>query len=287
MTNFDFLLTDPQFNSFAPAAVAAEKIFQIDLSSCIVNCRRAMEFAVKWMYSVDGSLILPYDTRLYSLIHNEDFRDIVGTDIWTRMELIRTLGNDSAHQSQPQTHTRQKAELCLENLYIFLDFVACCYGASYTEGQFNPALLDSQPEPTPTPVPEVDLEKLLEENRAMREELTARRETQQQAYVPKPLELTEYETRKIYHRRNALQTGWTAGRRDWAMNTAFPAWQYKSGDGFADYCLLRNTPPLPFLEASDLLMCPRAASRQSFTPDIRKRVIAPSVIFLPNVRDAD
>ncbi len=43
MTNFDFLLTDPQFSSFAPVAIAAEKIFQIDLSSCIVNCRRATE----------------------------------------------------------------------------------------------------------------------------------------------------------------------------------------------------------------------------------------------------
>ena len=184
MTNFDFLLTDPQFSSFAPAAIAAEKIFQIDLSSCIVNCRRAMEFAVKWLYSVDSSLTLPYDTRLYSLMYNEDFRDIVGTDIWTRMELIRTLGNNSAHQSQ--TYTRQQAELCLENLYIFLDFVAYCYGTSYTVGQFSPALLDSQPEPAPAPVPEVDLEKLLEENRAMREELTARREIQQQTYVPSP-----------------------------------------------------------------------------------------------------
>ena len=30
MTNFDFLLSEPQFASFAGAAVAAEKIYAID-----------------------------------------------------------------------------------------------------------------------------------------------------------------------------------------------------------------------------------------------------------------
>ncbi len=40
MTNFDRFLTDPQFTSFAEAAVAAEKILQIDLAACILNCRR-------------------------------------------------------------------------------------------------------------------------------------------------------------------------------------------------------------------------------------------------------
>ena len=49
MTNFDFLLSDPQFEAFASAAVAAERIYSIDAAACAVNCRRAMEFAVKWM----------------------------------------------------------------------------------------------------------------------------------------------------------------------------------------------------------------------------------------------
>lgn len=30
MTNFDFLLSDPQFTTFAEVAVAAEKIYTID-----------------------------------------------------------------------------------------------------------------------------------------------------------------------------------------------------------------------------------------------------------------
>ena len=91
MSNFTFLQSTPAFASFAPVAVAAEKILPIDPSAAVINCRRAMEFAVKWMYSVDGSLVLPYDDRLASLMDNEDFRDVVGPDVWQRMKLIRLL----------------------------------------------------------------------------------------------------------------------------------------------------------------------------------------------------
>ena len=38
----------------------------------------------------------------------------------------------------------------------------------------------------------------MEENRALKAELTARREAQQESYVPKPLDLSEYQTRKLY-----------------------------------------------------------------------------------------
>ena len=47
MTNFDFLKTEPKFNSFADVAISAEKILLIDYAASILNCRRAMEFAVK------------------------------------------------------------------------------------------------------------------------------------------------------------------------------------------------------------------------------------------------
>lgn len=58
MTNFDFLKSKRTFDSFADAAIAAERIFSIDPSACVLNCRRAMEFAVKWMYSVDKALVM-------------------------------------------------------------------------------------------------------------------------------------------------------------------------------------------------------------------------------------
>ena len=147
MSNFTFLQSTPAFAPFATVAVAAEKILPIDPSAAVINCRRAMEFAVKWMYSVDGSLVLPYDDRLASLMDNEDFRDVVGPDVWQRMKLIRLLGNQAAHNSR--NITREQAALCLENLHCFLDFVAYCYADTYEPQVFDPALLDAPAQPAP------------------------------------------------------------------------------------------------------------------------------------------
>ena len=85
--------------------------------------------------------------------------------------------------------------MCIrDSLYIFLDFIAYCYGEDYTEGQFDPALLEAQPaEGAPLlreSAPEVDLSALMEENRALKAQLTARREEQRESYVPKPVSYT-------------------------------------------------------------------------------------------------
>lgn len=175
MTNFDHLLPDPDFASFAPAAAAAEQIYRISPADCILACRRCLEAAVKWMYSVDAGLTLPYDTRLAVLMDGGDFRDIVGPDLHTRLKLIRKLGNQAAHNNGKKLKAPEAA-LCLENLYLFLDFVAYCYGQDYIERPFDPSLLDAKPEPVPAPpAPEVDLAALIEENKALKAQLTARR----------------------------------------------------------------------------------------------------------------
>jgi hypothetical protein len=61
---------------------------------------------------------------------------------------------------------------------------------------------------------DIDFEKLIAENKALKDELTARREENQQTYVPKPLDLSEYKTRKIYIDAMLLDAGWTEGK-DW------------------------------------------------------------------------
>lgn len=43
MTNFNFLLSDPQFTTFRQVAVAAEKIYATDPAACVVSCRRIIE----------------------------------------------------------------------------------------------------------------------------------------------------------------------------------------------------------------------------------------------------
>lgn len=141
MTNFDFLTSESQFDSFSAVAVAAENLYAIDPDACVLNCRRAMEFAVKWMYTVDRDLVMPYQDTLAALMNDEKFRDIVDLDIWRRMDFIRKIGNSVAHGSKAAS--REQAALCLENLFYFLDQVAYFYADEYTERAFDRGLLET------------------------------------------------------------------------------------------------------------------------------------------------
>ena len=254
MTNFDYLKKEEKFSAFADVAVSAEKIVLIDPEACVLNCRRAMEFAVKWMYSVDKELEMPYQDNLQSLMNAEDFREIVGNDIWKRMDYIRRCGNNAAHGGRKLG--REEAMLCLENLAIWLDFVACCYSADYHEHIFDRSLIEeritkarqSKTEADETreslekkirelSEKELDLEALTRENEALKEELSARREEQQDSYVPKPLDLSEYKTRKLYIDAMLSDADWIPGK-NWINEYEIPGMPNKSEVGVADYVLL-------------------------------------------------
>ena len=283
MTNFDFLLSDPQFTAFGEVAVAAEKIYTIDPAACALNCRRCMEFAVKWMYSVDGALVMPYDDRLVSLMDAEDFREIVGRDLWQRMKYIRQTGNAAAHTGKKITPAQ--AALCLENLWYFMDFVACCYGTTYAAGDFDPALLEQQTvAPVPAPVPDVDLAALMAENEALKAELTARREAQQPSYIPKPLDLSEYKTRKLYIDAMLADAGWTEGK-DWVSEVELPGMPNKSEVGYADYVLYDDAHrPMAVIEAKRTCVDPAKGRQQAklYADLLEQKCGRRPVIFLTN-----
>ncbi|MBQ3431578.1 MAG: DEAD/DEAH box helicase family protein [Clostridia bacterium] len=239
MTNFDYLKTESKFAGFAQAAIAAEKILHIDPSACIINCRRAMEAAVKWMYSVDSDLEMPYQDSLVVLMGSEEFRDIVGEDVYKRMNFIRKAGNRAAHETK--TVSVDEAELCLENLFVFFDLVAYFYAENYEERQFDKTLLTTHDEPAPQVTQtDVDLEKLIKENAALKEELTARRAEQQETYVPKPLDLSEYKTRKIYIDAMLRDAGWVEGK-NWLNEVELEGMPNQSELGYADYVLYDDT----------------------------------------------
>ena len=285
MTNFDIFTATPQFESFASVAISAERILHIDPSACVLNCRRAMEFAVKWMYSVDKALVMPYQDTLVSLMNAEDFRDIVGTDIWRRMDFIRRMGNNAAHSGKKVTE--EQAGLCLENLYIFLDFVAYCYGENYTAGHFDRALLEQHaeaPAVQPDEEKDIDLAALMAENAALKEELTARRAEQQQTYVPKPLDLSEYKTRKLYIDTMLTDAGWTEGK-DWQNEVELPGMPNKSEVGYADYVLYGDDGrPLAVVEAKRTCVDVAKGRQQAklYADLLGKKYHRRPVIFLTN-----
>lgn len=266
ITNFDYLKTESKFSAFADVAISAEKIILIDPEASILNSRRAMEFAIKWMYSVDAELEMPYQDNLQSLMNAEEYRQIVGTDLWKRMDYIRRCGNNVAHSNRKLG--RDEALLCLENLFIYLDYIAYCYSDQYEERTFDKNIITSRiekakrskeaanttrealaKEQEKSAQQELDLQKIIEENASLKEELSARRQEQQQTYVPKPLDLSEYKTRKLYIDSMLMDAGWTEGK-DWLNEVELSGMPNKSEVGYADYVLYDDTHrPLAVIEA--------------------------------------
>lgn len=287
MTNFDYLRAEPKFSSFSDVAVCAEKIIHIDKAACVLNCRRAMEFAVKWMYSIDESLVIPYQDNLVSLLNTDEFRDIVDRDLWRRMDFVRRMGNNAAHAGRQITF--DEAALCLQNLFMFLDFVAYCYADNYEEHSFDTTLLAEKRElvsraAIKTEFGDIDLKKLLAENKALKEELTAKREQQQPAYIPKPLDLSEYKTRKIYIDTMLKDAGWIEGK-NWLNEVELVGMPNKSSVGYADYVLYDDVQrPLAIIEAKRTCEDVASGRQQAklYADILEKQYGRRPVIFLTN-----
>lgn len=249
MTNFDYFKKEKKFDSFVDVAIVAEKIIYIDTATSVVNCRRAMEFAIKWLYSVDSSLEMPYQDNLSSLMGSEDFHDLLDDGLWKRLDLIRKKGNKAAHNGKKVVF--DEAVLCLKNLHTFFDFIFYCYSPHYEEKPFDEQLLETHKE-VPVAKPEienVDLKALIEENKALKEQLTQQRKAKEESYVPKPLELSEYKTRKIYIDSMLEDAGWVEGK-DWLNEVQLLGMNNKSGVGYADYVLYDDAHrPLAIIEA--------------------------------------
>lgn len=286
-TNFDFLLQDPQFEPFAEAAVSAERVLPISPALCATACRTALEFAVKWVYSVDGSLIKPYSDTLVTLINTEGFQDLIPAGMMQKLNYLRKLGNNATHNAKGVS--RDQAILALQNLHSFMDFVAYCYGSDYKEVSFDKSLLDvlyhSATPVVPMQPEEVDFETLLDENLPKREKLTAKRAEQlKQGYTVKPMDMTENQTRNAYIDVMLQDAGWQRGP-NWVEEYPIDEMPNKSGKGAADYVLLGdNGLPLAVIEAKRTSVNVEKGRQQAvlYADFLEKKFRQRPIIFMTN-----
>ena len=124
MSNFDFLKDINEYALFAPAAVEAEKVYASSPAMCAVGCRKALELAVKWVYSADKTMRMPYKDNLQSLIHEPTFRFAVDPDTWGKMPFVIKLGNLAVHTER--SVEKRDALMSLKGLFEFIDWVDQC-----------------------------------------------------------------------------------------------------------------------------------------------------------------
>ena len=257
MSNFDFILKNEIFKTFAEASVEAEKSIAVANVSCTILCRRALELAVKWIYANDRELVLPYQNNLSSLVYDINFKSMINEKVFNGMTYIIKLGNFSVHSNKKVT--RKEAVLCLKYLFDFMDWIAYYYDSNYVETKFDEGKLPGESsanlkkeerEELENKLVEKDekIEKILKENEELREKLTKQRTSKKIAYNFKVSDISEFETRKQFIDLDLKIAGWDSTNiREEVEVKGMPNTQEK---GYIDYVLYgENGKPLAVVEA--------------------------------------
>ena len=257
MSNFDFILKNEIFKTFAEASVEAEKSIAVANVSCTILCRRALELAVKWIYANDRELMLPYQNNLSSLVYDINFKSMINEKVFNGMTYIIKLGNFSVHSNKKVT--RKEAVLCLKYLFDFMDWIAYYYDSNYTETKFDEGKLPGESsanlkkeerEELENKLVEKDekIEKILKENEELREKLTKQRTSKKTAYNFKVSDISEFETRKQFIDLDLKIAGWDSTNiREEVEVKGMPNTQET---GHVDYVLYgENGKPLAVIEA--------------------------------------
>ena len=257
MSNFDFILKNEIFKTFAEAAEEAEKSIAVANVSCTILCRRALELAVKWIYANDRELVLPYQNNLSSLVYDINFKSMINEKVFNGMTYIIKLGNFAVHSNKKVT--RKEAVLCLKYLFDFMDWIAYYYDSNYTETKFDEGKLPGESstnlkkeerEELENKLVEKDekIEKILKENEELREKLTKQRTSKKTAYNFKVSDISEFETRKQFIDLDLKIAGWDSTNiREEVEVEGMPNTQEA---GYVDYVLYgENGKPLAVIEA--------------------------------------
>ena len=257
MSNFDFILKNEIFKTFAEASVEAEKSIAVANVSCTILCRRALELAVKWIYANDRELVLPYQNNLSSLVYDINFKSMINEKVFNGMTYIIKLGNFAVHSNKKVT--RKEAVLCLKYLFDFMDWIAYYYDSNYIETKFDEGKLPGESsanlkkeerEELENKLVEKDekIEKILKENEELREKLTKQRTSKKTAYNFKVSDISEFETRKQFIDLDLKIAGWDSTNiREEVEVKGMPNTQEK---GYIDYVLYgENGKPLAVVEA--------------------------------------
>ena len=275
MSNFGFLRTKKEYELFAPACVEAEKIYASAPAMCAVGCRKALELAVKWVYSADKTMKMPYKDNLQSLIHEPSFRFAVDSNTWGKLPFIIKLGNLAVHTERNVQSSDALASL--KGLFEFVQWIDYCYGSDYQERVFDEILIPTEKVAVDTRKikeqesllgeKEAEIEALRKQIEQMSAQYTAEKEKHQQERSFQPEDLSEFQTRKIYIDVDLKFMGWKFDGTDADVQEEYSV-QGMAGVvgqmGYCDYVLFgKDGLPLAVIEAKRTSKDPNIGRKQA------------------------
>ena len=275
MSNFGFLKDKKEYALFASAAIEAEKVYASAPAMCAVGSRKALELAVKWVYSADKTMQMPYKDNLQALIHEPTFRFAVDYNTWGKLPFIIKLGNLAVHTER--SVQASDAIASLQGLFEFIQWVDYCYGADYEERQFDEALIPTEKVVVDTKKikeqeslldeKDAEIEALRKKIEQMSEQITATKEQHQQERTFVAADLSEFKTRKIYIDVDMKQMGWKFSGADADVQEEYPV-EGMAGVlgqiGYVDYVLFgKDGLPLAVVEAKRSSKDPNIGRKQA------------------------
>ncbi len=275
MANFEFLKKEKAYALFAQAAIEAERVYTTSPAMSAVGSRKALELAVKWVYSADHSMQRPYKDNLQALIHEPTFRFAVDYKTWGKLPFIVKLGNLAVHTER--SVSASDALLSLRSLFEFIEWLDYCYGMNYEEHQFveekipkEKVIVDTKKikeQKSLLEEKDTEIERLRKKIEAMAEQYTASKEQNQQSRNFEPEDISEFLTRKKYIDVDLKQLGWKFQGSDadvWEEYEVEGMAGVLVQKGSADYVLFgKDGLPLAVIEAKRSSRDPNTGRKQA------------------------
>jgi len=290
--NFEFLYGKPEYKLFSLACIEAERVLATSPAMAAIGCRKALELAVKWVYSADNTIRMPYKDNLQALIHEPTFKFSVAKQTWSKLPYIVKLGNLAVHTEK--SVSKGEAVLSLSALFEFVQWIDYCYGTDYKERQFSeeniPAekviLDESKIKKMNSLIEQKDseIEALRAKIAAMSAKFTENKDINKEDRHFAPVDVSEFLTRKKYIDVDLKLLGWVFGDdvREEVELFGMPNPKEK---GYADYVLYgRDGLPLAVIEAKRTSKDPKVGTQQAklYADCLEKMTGRRPIIFTTN-----
>jgi type I restriction enzyme, R subunit len=265
MSNFAFLATE--FPAVHEAAAEAERQAGTSPTAAAFFAGKAVEVAVKWAFSADPSLKLPYQDNIAALLHEPSFRRAAGEAVFAKARYINSLRNRAVHEER--TISPGDAAGAVKELFHVCFWLARTYARKGKPADglaFDAAVLSRRHETLKrafvqlkTQQAELDakngeLTRLLadkqnldDELKKLREEVAAARKAADAK--PDAHDYDEAETRDRYIDLLLREAGWTLDQPD-DLEFRVEGMPNQQGVGYVDYVLWgADGMPLGLVEA--------------------------------------
>lgn len=228
------------------------------------------------MYSVDQDLRLPYDDQIQTLVHTNDFVNIVPGNIQKDIQISIKAGNQAVHSRKEVE--KQRALLSLKSLFNFMNWISYTYGSFYETRHFDENLIPKNKVTVIVKTNHEEIEQyknqldekeksisdLKEQLASLLKSINENKATQKTDVKIDYETINEKETRKLFINEDLIHLGW---KIDGVMvQEEYPVHNMgeNHSDGFVDYVLFgKDRLPLAVIEAKKTSKDPNVGKQQA------------------------